>query len=163
LLMALMMPMVQMMLFGWMDSNVRHLPTAVADASRSVESRRLIDELRTTGTFDVEYVLSPAAARSAVISSRAQVAVMIPADYHDRLARGEPAQVLVLVDGSESSVAATAVATASGVTLSESIRRLTGGGGASGLRGAQIEARPVVLFNPDSRSANYLIPGLVAV
>lgn len=161
LIMALMMPMMQMMLFGWMDSNVRHLPTAVSDASHSTESRRLIDELRTTGTFDIQYVLSPAEARAAVLSSRAQVAVQIPADYHDHLSRGEPAQILVLVDGSESSVASTAVATASGVTLSESIRRLQAGG--AGRRGAQIEARPIVLFNPDSRSANYLIPGLVAV
>ena len=134
----------------------------MSDASHSIESRRLVDEMRTTGTFDVYYVLSPAEARAAVLSSRAQVAIQIPADYHDRLARGESAQILVLVDGSESSVAATAVATASGVTLSESVRRLSARTG-SGARGAQIEARPIVLFNPDSRSPNYLIPALVAV
>lgn len=159
LILTLMMPMIQMMMYGWMDTNVRHIPTVVWDASRSVESRRLIDELRATGSFDIEYVLSPAAARAAVLSSAAKVAVQIPADYHDRMLRGETAQVLVLVDGSESTVASTAVAAASGVTLSESVRRLSRSGGGAG----QIEARPVILFNPDSRTANYLIPGLVAV
>lgn len=159
LVMTLMMPMIQLMMYGWMDTNVRHIPTVVSDASHSVESRRLIDELRATGSFDIEYVLSPNASRAAVLSSRAKVAIQIPANYHDRIARGETAQVLVLVDGSESSVAATAVSAASGVTLSDSVRRLARSGGG----GAQIEARPIVLFNPDSRSANYLIPGLVAV
>jgi ABC-2 type transport system permease protein len=69
--------------------------------------------------------------------------------------------VLVLVDGSESTVAATAVAATSGVAFSESVRRLSAR--VSGPPGGQLEARPVVLFNPDSRTANYLIPGLVAV
>jgi ABC-2 type transport system permease protein len=66
----------------------------------------------------------------------------------------------VLIDGSESTVAATAIGAATGVTLSESLTRIAAH---SNARSAQIEARPIVLFNPDSRSANYLIPGLVAV
>jgi ABC-2 type transport system permease protein len=160
LVMALMMPMIQLMMYGFMDMNVRHIPTVVCDESHSVESRRLIDQLRATGSFDVEYVLSPGAARSAVLSSRAKVAVQIPPDYHDRLSRGDSAQVLVLVDGSESTVASTAMAATSGVALSDSLERMMRH--VSG-RVGQIEARPIVLFNPDTRSSNYLIPGLVAV
>lgn len=160
LVMMLVMPMIQMMMYGWMDTNVRHIPTVVCDESRSTESRRLVDQLRATGSFDLTYVLSPGAARSAVRSARARVAVEIPPDYHDHLLRGEGAQVLVLIDGSESTVAATAMGAASGVALSESLARVAA---RSAGRAGQIEARPVVLFNPDSRSANYLIPGLVAV
>ena len=160
LIMTLMMPMIQMMVYGWMDTNVRHIPTGVCDESRSVESRRFIDELRATGTFDLTPIATPSAARAAVVSSRAKVAVQIPPDFHDRLLRNQTAQVLVLVDGSESTVAATAVGAASGVALSESVSRLAARVGPGG---GQLEARPVVLFNPDSRTANYLIPGLVAV
>lgn len=160
LIMTLMMPMIQMMVYGWMDTNVRHIPTVVCDESHSTESRRFIDTLRATGTFAISYVTTPSAARAAVVSSRAKVAVEIPPDFHDRLLRNQNAQVLVLVDGSESSVAATAVGAASGVALSESVSRLAMRAGSAG---GQLEARPVVLFNPDSRTANYLIPGLVAV
>ena len=53
LVMTLMMPLIQMMVYGWMDTNVRHIPTVVCDESHSVESRRFIDELRATGTFDL--------------------------------------------------------------------------------------------------------------
>jgi ABC-2 type transport system permease protein len=161
LMMTLMIPMIQMMVYGWLDTNVRHIPTVYCDESRSTESRRFIDELRATGTFDLEPVNTPGQARTAVISSRARVAIEIPPDFHDRMLRQENAQVLVLVDGSESTVASTAVGAAGGVALSESVRRLAAHSGGGG--GGQIEARPVVLFNPDSRTANYMIPGLVAV
>lgn len=160
LIMTLMMPMIQMMVYGWMDTNVRHIPTVVCDESHSTSSRLFLDQLRATGTFDLTPVTTPGLARSAVVASRAKVAIEIPPDFHDRMLRKETAQVLVLVDGSESTVASTAVGAASGVALSESVRRLATRAGPAG---GQVEARPVVLFNPDSRTANYLIPGLVAV
>lgn len=160
LLMTLMIPVIQLMVYGWMDTNVRHIPTVFCDESQSVESRRFLDELRATGTFDLSPVTTPNEARTAVVSSRAQVAVEIPPDFHDRMLRGETAQVLVLVDGSESTTAATAVSATGGVALAESVKRLAGRAG-PGV--GQLEARPVVLFNPDSRTANYMIPGLVAV
>ncbi len=160
LMMTLMIPMIQMMVYGWMDTNVRHIPTVYSDESRSTESRKFLGELTATGTFDLTPVATPGLARSAVVSSRAKVAIEIPPDFHDRMVRGENAQVLVLVDGSESTVATTAVGAAGGVALSESVSRLAARVGSGG---GQIEARPVVLFNPDSRTANYLIPGLVAV
>src|SRR5258708_31666532 len=124
LILTLMMPMIQMMMYGWMDLNVRHIPTVVCDESHSAESRLLIDQLRATGSFNIEYVLSPGAARTSVLSSRAKVAVEIPPDYHERISRGESAQILVLVDGSESTVASTAVGAASGVALSNSLALL---------------------------------------
>ena len=160
LIMTLMIPLIQMMVYGFMDTNVRHIPTVYCDESHSTESRRFLDELRATGSFDLSPVTTPGQARTAVISARAKVAVEIPADFHDKMLRGEDAQVLVLVDGSESTTSATAVGAVGGVALSDSVRRLAlkAGGG-----GGQIEARPVVLFNPDSKTANYLIPGLVAI
>jgi ABC-2 type transport system permease protein len=160
LMMTLMIPVIQMMVYGWMDTNVRHIPTVYCDESHSTESRRFLGELTATGTFDLTPVSTPGLARSAVVSSRAKVAIEIPPDFHDKVLRGENAQVLVLVDGSESTVASTAVGAAGGVALSDSVSRLASRAGAAG---GQIEARPVVLFNPDSRTANYLIPGLVAV
>ncbi len=162
LIMTMVMPMIQMTLYGWMDTNVRHIPTAICDESHSVESRAFIGQLDASRTFDLSYVNTPGAARAEVVSSRAMVAVEIPPDYHDRITRGDNATVLVLIDGSESSVAATALGATSGIALSDSLARAVARAGA-GPSAGQIEARPVILFNPDSRSANYLIPGLVAV
>ena len=65
--------------------------------------------------------------------------------------------MLVLVDGSESSVAAEALNVSNAIALRESLERIPPG------QQARIEARPRVLFNPDTRSANFFIPGLMVV
>src|SRR6185369_965367 len=64
---------------------------------------------------------------------------------------------LVLVDGTESSIAAEAVNVSNAVALRESLLRVLGE------RPLPIESRPRVLFNPDMRSANFFIPGLMVV
>ena len=64
------------------------------------------------------------------------------------------------IDGSDSSVASQALNAANGVVLSEDIKRLLGS-----VREptAMVEAHPMMLFNPDMRSANLLIPGLISI
>ena len=57
----------------------------------------------------------------------------------------------------ESSVAAEAMNVGNAITLRESLKQLLGG------RALPVEARPQILFNPDTRSANFFIPGLMVV
>jgi ABC-2 type transport system permease protein len=90
-------------------------------------------------------------------SGRARVAIRIPFDYARNLQRGTTASVLVLVDGSDSSVAGTTVDASTGVALEQSLARITG------LTAQPIEVRPSVLYNPATRSANFFIPGLIAI
>jgi ABC-2 type transport system permease protein len=73
---------------------------------------------------------------------------------------GQLADVLVLIDGSDSSIASQALAAANGLTLSRSLAELTEKAGVADLA---IRTHPLFLFNPDSRSANLVIPGLVAI
>src|SRR5437763_3090978 len=65
--------------------------------------------------------------------------------------------MLVLVDGSVSSVAAEAVNVVNALALRESLRIVLGD------RALPVDSRPRVLFNPDTRSANFFIPGLLVV
>ena len=63
------------------------------------------------------------------------------------------AEVQMLVDGSETTVAATAVSVGDGIVLRESIK----------LEDVHVAFKPLILFNPDTRSANFFIPGLMVV
>src|SRR5262249_38545164 len=92
-----------------------------------------------------------------IVAGKARIGIVIPEDYSRRLEAGETAQILVLVDGTESSIAAEAVNVSNAITLRESLTRILG------QRQLPIEARPRVLFNPDTRSANFFIPGLMVV
>src|SRR5262249_1634610 len=70
---------------------------------------------------------------------------------------GETAQFLISVDGSVSSVAAEAINVGNALALRESLRIVLGD------RQLPVESSPKVLFNPDTRSANFFIPGLLVV
>ena len=158
---AFALPVFQLVLFGLIDTNVEHVPTAVYDQSRSAESRELVADFVNTGTFDlVRHVSSRAELRAEIVAGHSSVGIEIPPDYAERRLYGQPATVLVLIDGSDSTIASQSLATANGVGFSLSVGELLRERGAVQL---PLEVRPTLLFNPDSRSANLLIPGLIAI
>jgi len=160
LMFAIAVPVFELILFGVIDMNAKNIATIVLDQSRTQESRRLVEQFGATGYLRVvEYAASHAELEQAIVAGHAQVAVEIPPDYARNLTAGRRADVLVLIDGSDSSVASQALSAANGVVLQEAVRELlqrTGGR-------PRIEAHPVMMFNPDMRSANLLIPGLIAI
>jgi len=162
---SMMIPMFQFILFGFIDQTVRDLPTVVVDQDHSRESRLLMDELRATRTFKVTHVTpDPHAARNDITAGRARVGVVIPPDFHDRRARHEEAKILVLIDGSDSTASSQALAAANGIAAQvtvEEIHQLAGNGAPATAAGFSVQ--PIVLFNPDGRTANYIIPGLIAI
>jgi ABC-2 type transport system permease protein len=157
---ALVIPVGELILFGVIDMNAKNIPTVVFDQSRTQESRQLIDQFENTSYLKViAEANSRASLQQAIVSGRAQVAVEIPPDYARNLAAGRQADVLVMIDGSDSSVASQALAAANGVVLKRGIEDLIEKSG----RRPLVEAHPVMMFNPDMRSANLLIPGLIAI
>jgi ABC-2 type transport system permease protein len=156
---ALLIPMLQLFLFGFaIDTNVRQIATVVLDESRTQESRQLLDRFASSDVFHLSvYADSKDAMYAAIKSGRARVGIRIPYDYARHLLDGSTATVLVLVDGSDSTVAAQAINTASGVTLRESLEQVLPDGK------IPIDVRPSVLYNPATRSANFFVPGLIAI
>ena len=160
LMFALAVPVFELILFGVIDMNAKNIPTVVFDQSRTQESRRLVEQFGATGYLRVTGIArSRQELQQAIVSGHAQVAVEIPPDYARNLAANRDADVLVLIDGSDSSVANQALAAANGVILNEGIRELIERSGSK----PRVEAHPVMMFNPDMRSANLLIPGLIAI
>jgi ABC-2 type transport system permease protein len=159
MMVALTIPIFQMVLFGFIDQTVRNVPTVVVDQDETRESRELVDQLRATGTFAVTRITpNPRAAREEITAGRARVGVVIPPDYHEKRARGTGAKVLVLIDGSDSTVSAQALAAVTGIAANVSLEDVAGHGATPSL-----STQPIILFNPDGRTANFIIPGLVAI
>ncbi|HKI11047.1 MAG TPA: ABC transporter permease [Candidatus Acidoferrum sp.] len=158
---SLIIPILQMFLLGYaIDTNVRQINTVIYNADGRRESRELLDRLKNSDTFHlVRYVNNDRDLNDAIISGKCRVGVKIPVDYSDRLLHQTGAQVLVLIDGSDSSVAGQAINVTTAIGLDESLRRVLGNSDAT----FPIEMRPKILFNPDSRSPNFFLPGLVAV
>lgn len=160
LIFSIMVPTLELILFGVIDMNAKNIPTIVFDQSRTQESRELQAQFEATSYLQiVAHANSRAELEKAIVAARAQVAIEIPPDYARNLVSGREADVMVLIDGSDSTVANQALAAANGVVLQNGVRELIEKTG----KQPPLDARPVMLFNPDMRSANLLIPGLIAI
>ena len=157
-------PIFQTLLFGYaIDFDVKHLRTVVVDESRSYESRELVAKLTASGYFRiVKYAGSMEEMGRELDAAHVSVALVIDRDYGKNLRRGVPATVLLVVNGSDRVVSSQAIAVASGVARQLSagilIRRA----------GWEDAAPPVDLrvrawYNPDLRTATFVIPGLLAL
>jgi ABC-2 type transport system permease protein len=156
---TLFVPIVELFMLGYaIDTNVRHVRTVILDQAGTQESRTLLAHFENSEDFTiVSRVFSDEEMSQAIVAGKARVGIKIPRDYSQRLEAGQTAQILVLVDGSESSVAAEAVNVGNAIALRESLEKALGG------KQLPVEARPRVLFNPDTRSANFFIPGLMVI
>ena len=156
---TLFVPVMELFMLGYaIDTNVRNVRTVVVDRAGTQESRRLVEKFEKSQDFRVvAQALSDTEASRMIVAGQARIGIVIPENYSRKLESGDTAQILVLVDGTESSIAAEAVNVSNAITLRESLERALGG------RKLPVEARPRVLFNPDTRSANFFIPGLMVV
>jgi ABC-2 type transport system permease protein len=156
---ALLIPMLQLFLFGFaIDTNIRQIATVILDESQTQESRQLIQRFAASDVFAIKgNVASKEDLYNTIRGGRARVGIRIPYDYARQLQNGNTASVLVLVDGSDSTLAAQAVSTSTGVAMQQSLARVLPTGA------LPIEVRPSVLYNPATRSANFFVPGLIGI
>jgi len=159
-------PVIQLIIFGYaVTTDIKHIPTAVIDADRSRESRELVARCSNTGYFEVVTLLErPQDLVALMDSGRVQAGVHIPRGFARRLVRGESAPLQVIVDGTNSTTAGVVLGYASGVlkkyseeVLSERLQRLS----TQWIRLSIIEERTRVWFNPELRSVNYMVPGVL--
>ena len=156
---TLFVPVLELFMLGYaIDTNVRNVRTVFVDHAGTQESRRLLEQFENSGDIRiVRKALSDREASQLIVAGQARIGIIIPENYTRRLEAGETATILVLVDGTESSIAGEAVNVSNAITLRESLIRILGN------RPLPIETRPRILFNPDTRSANFFIPGLMVV
>ena len=161
--MMVMLPLMQLVLFGYaIDTDVRHLPTAVLDADRTAASRDLVRRLAITGYYDLVLTApSYAEIERSFRAGEAGVGVVIPAGYGAALAQGGAARAQLLVDGSDPQTVASATNTAA--QLVGELAATRAAARAPGGRPPTIELATSILYNPDLRTAVYIVPGLVGV
>lgn len=170
----LVVPLMQTIIFGFaLDTQIEHIPTVIYDQDGRHASRELIEAFRNTRRFTMtEYARNEDTFRRAMTSGRAKVGLRIPPYYSDRIVNGEQVSVQLLVDGSDSQVATTALNTAQllGLNLSIGIARNKAEGlqiaparDELGRAAVPIDIRPRLLYNPDLESSHFFVPGLVGI
>lgn len=159
LYLALGMPVVMLLLFGYgVSFDLDRLPVAFVDHDHSAASRALRRRFTAGDDFVDVGELDADGAEAALVAGDAMAVIVIERGFERHRARGERATVQVLVDGSEANGATQLRAKA------ERMLALLGVDGAiraSGA-GAPLEARTWTRFNPEGKSAVFLVPGITA-
>ncbi len=167
LAMMAVLPVLLLLLFGYaINTDVRHIPTLIDDQDRSAASRDLARRMEATGYYDmVGEVRGYDEIERALRSGRARVALVVPPRYAADLAGGATAHVQLVVDGSDPQIVGSAQNTAALLVGSRSaqirVERLARVGGR--VAPEPIDLAPDILYNPDQRTAVYIVPGLIGV
>ncbi|WP_170362700.1 ABC transporter permease [Ruegeria arenilitoris] len=169
--MVVMIPLIQLLLFGYaINTNLRHVPVALVDQSRTELSRTLAQIVQATQVVTItEELTSPQEAERAITESRVRAALIIPQDVSQRLARSPSVGLGLpdatnqtssrpvahwIVDGSDTMVAS-AIKSLRTMPLTELLKQPPN---------RQVPTFEVTLyFNPEQRSAVNIVPGLVGV
>jgi ABC-2 type transport system permease protein len=161
-------PILQLLLLGYAANlDVREIPSVVCDLDRSAASRDFLDRFVNSGYFTVRARLDRMDAIDPYLDNgRAAMAFVIPRGFGDDLAAARPAAVMIVADGAESQSATIGVNTATmiagryaqGIMLRR-LERIRGTGAGPVLVGAEVR----VWYNPDLRSRNFMVPGVLGL
>jgi len=166
LFLLLVLPAFLLIMYGYaLNFDVKHLALAVLDQEKSQRSRDFLDGFLHTEYFDLKFDLDNMKQIDDLMGKgEVQVALVIPRDFSRALLAGRESPVQVIIDGEETGIAGTAIGYVSAIAQSYSTELVletmkTAGRGRFDL---PVEYHPRVWFNPELRSARFLIPGLIA-
>jgi ABC-2 type transport system permease protein len=156
---AFLMPVMQLFIYGdAITYDVNNLTTIVYDQDRSQLSRELVAQFEQSGYFSIQaYVDHDDDIDAYLDAGKARVAIMIPPQFARDVESGSDAHIGIIIDGSDSNTATIAEGYISGLSQHFSQRL-------AGVRITPlIEARPRVWYNPELKSRNFIVPGLIAM
>jgi ABC-2 type transport system permease protein len=166
LLLVLWIPIMQLLLMGYAATNdVRNVPMAVFDQDRGPAARRLLDAYRAADYFRIAYdVDSEEEIRQLIDNGEARAGLIIPPDYTAHLNGESSAQVAFVLDGSDPTVAATALSAAQLIAQEHATEiqsnQMAWRGQADRMQ-MPVEIRTQVWYNPDLEDAYFMVPGVI--
>jgi drug efflux transport system permease protein len=168
LILVLVIPIMQLFLLGYAATNdIRNVPLAVYDQDRSSSARALLDAYRAADYFTIAFEAnSETELRDLIDRGEARAGMIIPAGYGNDIQGGQPAQVVFVLDGSDPTIASTALSAAQLIGQAHSTKilqaRLVRRGLATTIQ-PPVEVSTTVWYNPDLISAHFMIPGVIGM
>jgi ABC-2 type transport system permease protein len=167
LTLALAIPLILILLYGYaLTLDLRLVPTVVWDQSRSPESRELLSLYQSSPYFAIKgYHDSYRGLQKALNGGTAMIALIIPGDFAAKVLAAKPVEVQIIGDGSDANTSRLAMGYAANIGSIYSLQVTSAQQQRKG-RGElkqSIEMLQRSWYNPDLRSQNVLIPGIIAL
>jgi ABC-2 type transport system permease protein len=155
-------PVIQLLMFGYVATmDVNNISTALYDLDRSFESRELARRLESSGYFTITHTPKSAdEIRDLIDRGKALCAMQINKDFGKDVRRNIPTEIQVIVDGTDSNTALIAMSYVNAIVFKYSKDLM-----AQRIQAvlSPIDFRVRVWYNPDLRSRNYMVPGVIAL
>jgi ABC-2 type transport system permease protein len=166
LIFMIFVPAFMLLMFGFaLNFDVKHIPLAVVDQDGSRTSRELVDKFRTTEYFDLKAVLDRTGDIDGLMArDRIRAALVIPETFSEDLLAARSPSVQFIIDGANAMSGTTAAGYAAAILQSYSQKITFEALARRGLGGPTLPLRTEVRvwYNPELRSARFLLPGLMA-
>lgn len=163
---TMLMPLIQVVLYGFLSSDVRYQSTVVWDLSQTAESRQLLRTFTNSQYFSIKYTaqnMQDVVRR--IEAGNAFVGIVIPPDYAKLLHQKKSPEVMVAVDASDATAARTSLSVAqaigSSVTQGLVVKALRMNGIAVPKIGVDVRTR--AWYNPALRQEVFIVPGVLAL
>lgn len=159
---TLVIPAIQLIIYGYaIDMDIKHIRSAMLDLDKTNYSRILTEKLINSQYFNIKYHCdNEDELISNIVEGKVKAGFVIPKNFQANVLINRPTQVQILVDGSDSTVAQQASNTSSLIIQNFGLMIFED---SVGIQTRLIEPRTRVLFNPDLKSANFMIPGILGV
>ncbi|MCP4634828.1 MAG: ABC transporter permease [candidate division Zixibacteria bacterium] len=161
----LFIPAFMLIMFGYaLTFDIRHIPLAVYDEDRNADSRDFINNFVNTEYFDLKFYIESTKEIDALMGDeQIRAAIVIPSGFANNIKTGNEAVVQIIVDGANSNSATTTIGYMGAFTQAYSQKILLQAFKKTGLKKTTIpiDFRPRIWFNPELKSAKFLIPGLI--
>ncbi len=159
-------PVMQVLLLGYAaTTDIKDTNLVVCDMDRTSESRELIQNFTNSHYFVQKYSVDvPNEVDEYIDHAKASVALVIPVGFGEKILGKKTAPLQMIFDGADANSANILLGYATQIVNSYSQSILINA--ASVLQGARIGRilpEPRVWFNPDLKSKNYMVPGVVAL
>ena len=160
--MILLMPLVQLLLFGYaINTDPRHLPAAVFSSDHSATADAVVAAMERTSYVDVRYLpRSEGEMDDLLRRGQVMLGLTIPPDFTERVLKGDKAQVLAEVDASDPVSAAGALGAVAALPDNALDRQLVGAA-AKPSPSPPFEVVIHRLYNPANLTAYNIVPGLL--
>lgn len=167
LAMMLLLPLVQLALFGFaINTDIKKVPAVLLDRSNSAASRELVQTFTNSDYYRIQYRVQREAEIVELIDrGTVKVGIVIPHDYATNIASKRPAEVQVILDATDPTTASSALGNSSGVSAFINAKLSNPG---TRVPQAYETTSPVSIktrlwYNADLRTSYYIVPGLIGV
>jgi ABC-2 type transport system permease protein len=160
-------PVLQLIILGYAaTTDVKDIPMVVYNQDKSATSREYINQFANSGYFVIEHEVGALADIDPLIESgKVWMALVIPPDFSNNLLARNPATVQIIADGSDANSAGISLSYASQITAkySQTIVAETFERTPQAFRPAMVKAETRVWDNPELKSRNFMVPGVLAM